>query len=81
MKPITDDVVLTLIEGAKRRQQSRDLGIAGETRLTKLALGIANGNGPVAAGAGARIISLDFARRTGRVRRTVSGLFCYAPRA
>ncbi len=72
MKPITDEIVLSLIERAERRRG---------------ALRPANSSEPVPADAvsgapsSGRIISLDFVRRRVRDRQTVSGLFCYAPRA
>lgn len=70
MKPITDDIVLSLIERAERRQRARHP---------------ANSAAPVSSStdrtpSSGRIISLDFVRRRARVPQTVSGVFCYAPR-
>ena len=73
MKPITDEIILSLIERAERRQKAAVP--ANDTQpLTKPILDIAHAGG-------GRIISFDFARRRARARQTVSGLFCYAPRA
>lgn len=71
MKPITDEIVRSLIERAERR----------ETATCP-----ANTPAPVPEGAAeglpssGRIISFDFMRRKVRSRQTVSGLFFYAPR-
>ena len=78
MKPITDDIVLTLIEGAKERQArnaARPMK-KGDARIIDLA---SRGNRQ-ASDRGGRVISLDVMRRAALVRRTVSGVFCYAPR-
>ena len=71
MKPITDDIVLSLIEGAKKRQRSIP----------------ANGTKPLRTDRAdstrserAKVISLDLVRPVRRVRQTVSGVFFYAPR-
>ena len=73
MKPITDEIILSLIERAERRQKAavpaNDSG-----PLSKRILDITHPEG-------GRIISLDLARRSARARQTVSGLFFYAPRA
>ena len=73
MKPITDEIILSLIERAERRQKAQ-VPANDTTPLSKPILDIAHPKG-------GRIISFDFARRKARARQTVSGLFCYAPRA
>ena len=80
MKPITDDIVLTLVEGAERRQPKSGAP-AGRSRLSARVIDFARWSGSVASDPGGRVIPLDFVRRAGQVRRTVSGVFCYAPRA
>ncbi len=79
MKPITDDIVLSLIEGAKKRQA----GTQARVRYGGLGariIDLADHNGKPASDLSGRVISLDVIRRAGVVRRTVSGVFCYAPR-
>ncbi len=73
MKPITDEIILSLIERAERRQKAASPA-NDTTPLSKSILDIAHPSG-------GRIISLDFSRRRMRAKRTVSGLFFYAPRA
>ena len=67
MKPITDDIVLSLIEGAKRRQHA--IAAANDAHGAK---GELSPRG--------KIISLDLARPVRRVRQTVNGVFFYSPR-
>ena len=71
MKPITDDIVLSLIERAERRCSA--LHPANEVQPVP---GAERSEAP----ASGRIISLDFVRRHMRSHQTVSGFFCYAPR-
>lgn len=66
MKPITDEIVLSLIERAERRQ-----GVLRPANKVD-AVSAEQPSG--------RIISLDFVRRRLAARQTVSGVFCYAPR-
>lgn len=72
MKPITDDIILSLIERAERREAS----LHPANSAAPLPSSSAN-----RAPSSGRIISLDLVRRRTRVRQTVSGVFCYAPRA
>ncbi len=67
MKPITDEIVVSLIERAERRQGTM-----------RPANDMKAGTRPDVA---ARIISLDLIRRCAKARETVTGVFCYAPRA
>ena len=71
MKPITDDIVLSLIERAERRGSA--LHPANEVQPVS---GASGADAP----ASGRIISLDFVRRHMRAKETVSGFFFYAPR-
>ncbi len=70
MKPITDDVVFSIMQGLERRER-RQMSAPDRVKqtLSEKILGF-EGN--------RRIISLDFARK--RARRTVSGVFCYVAR-
>ena len=70
MKPITDDVVFSIMQGLEKRERNQKAALktARETLPQKI-LGV-EGN--------RRIISLDLARR--KARRTVSGMFCYVAR-
>ncbi|MEM6384673.1 MAG: hypothetical protein AAF718_00415 [Pseudomonadota bacterium] len=70
MKPITDDVVFTILEGLEKREwNKRTVARGATTSLSDKLLGKMSGR---------RIISL---RRTPqRARRTVSGMFCYVAR-
>ncbi len=70
MKPITDDVVFSIMKGLEKRERSRvkALDVARKTLPEKIL-------GPVG---NRRVISLDLARR--RANATVSGVFCYAAR-
>ncbi len=62
MKPITDDVVFSILKGLEKRERSNRTSPANNAaRVLRPA-----GN--------KRIISLDVARQA---RRTVSGVFCY----
>lgn len=72
MKPITDEIVLSLIERAERRQ--RACLPANDTAP------ITGTKSAVASSGRSRVISLDFVRRATRAHETVSGVFCYAPR-
>ncbi len=72
MKPITDEIVRSLIERAERRETAKC------PANTAAPIPPAAKDGSPSSG---RIISFDFMRRTVRSRQTVSGLFCYAPRA
>ena len=72
MKPITDDIVLSLIEGAKQRQKKN--GSANCARATR-----SNAQSDAKA-EGGKIISLDFSRPVRRVRQSMSGVFFYTPR-
>lgn len=70
MKPITDDVVFSIMEGLEKREKNRKAALeAAKIALPGKILG-PEGN--------RRIISLDLARQ--RARRTVSGMFCYVAR-
>ena len=72
MKPITDEVIRSLIERAERRQ--RALSPANDTApLTKGKAALANTKK-------SQVISLDFVRRSNRNKQTISGVFCYTPR-
>ena len=62
MKPITDDVVFSILKGLEKRERSTNLSPA-HTSARIL--------GPIG---NKRIISLDVARQA---KRTVSGMFCY----
>lgn len=68
MKPITDEIIHSLIEGAERRQPG---------------LRAANDGFPLSKSSelsrrGLRIISLERAHPALRLRETVNGVFCYA---
>ncbi len=68
MKPITDEVILSLMESAERRQRTQ--APANDTaRPSKPIIELARLEG------GGRIISLDFMRRKARAKQTVSGRF------
>lgn len=70
MKPITDEVVFSIMQGLERRERRQKAALERtKASLTEKILGF-EGN--------RRIISLDFARK--RARRTVSGVFCYVAR-
>ena len=72
MKPITDEIVLSLIERAERRQRAY-LPANDTAPITQ--------KKPALTSSGeSRVISLDFVRRATRAHETVSGVFCYAPR-
>ncbi len=76
MKPITEEIVLTLIERAERRQNATKPANDPQPRLPDSK--DADADGEEAEDEDCRVIRLDFARRTARVRQTVSGVFCYA---
>jgi len=65
MKPITDDVVFSILKGLEKRERSKDTA---STKTSDRVLG------PMGT---KRIISLDLARQA---KRTVSGVFCYVAR-
>lgn len=74
MKPITEEIVLTLIERAERRQNATEpandpLPLLPESK---------DAEGEETEEEDCRVIRFDFARRTARVRQSVSGVFCYA---
>ena len=71
MKPITDDVVFSILQGLEKRE--RRLKGVQSVRTAQLHEKILKRDGD------RRIISLDFARA--RARRTVSGMFCYVVRS
>ncbi len=66
MKPITDDVVFSILQGLEKRERNAN----SIRKVTKTGLS-ARILGPIG---NKRIISLDAARQA---RRTVSGVFCY----
>ncbi|MCG6882258.1 MAG: hypothetical protein LJE62_00725 [Silicimonas sp.] len=69
MKPITDDVVFSIMKGLEKRERNKTaLYVARKTLPEKILGSIGN----------RRVISLDVARR--RANRTVSGMFCYVAR-
>ena len=71
MKPITDDVVFSILEGLEKHERQRKVARnAAKIALPNKVLG-SMGNG--------RIISFDLARQ--RAKRTVSGMFCYVARS
>ena len=70
MKPITDDVVFSIMEGLEKRERRQKAALeAAKAKLPEKVLGSLGNR---------RIISLDMARS--RARRTVSGMFCYVAR-
>ena len=70
MKPITDDVVFSIMKGLEKRERTRQAALeTARTTLPEKILGRTGNRG---------IISFDLARR--RARRTVSGMFCYVAR-
>ncbi|MGR3514422.1 MAG: hypothetical protein ACU0GG_16820 [Paracoccaceae bacterium] len=70
MKPITDDVVFSILEGLEERERKRRVAAeAAKIALPDKVLGSLSNR---------RIISFDLARS--RARRTVSGMFCYVAR-
>ncbi|MEM7752164.1 MAG: hypothetical protein AAF230_02055 [Pseudomonadota bacterium] len=70
MKPITDDVVFSIMKGLEQRERRKKAAMeAAKMALPEKILGPAGNR---------RIISLVHARR--RARRTVSGMFCYVAR-
>ncbi len=71
MKPITDDVVFSIMQGLEKRER-RNKGVHG-AKTAALHEKILRRDGD------RRIISFDFARQ--RARRTVSGMFCYVVRS
>ncbi len=70
MKPITDDVVFSIMQGLEKRERRQNKVQVGKTATLHEKLLKRDGD--------RRIISLDFARN--RARRTVSGMFCYVVR-
>lgn len=70
MNPITDEVILSLMESAERRQRSQ--APASET---------ARPSKPITHPEGGRIISLEFTHRKARARQMVGGLYCNLHRA
>ena len=64
MKPITDDVVFSILKGLEKRERSK-------TKIPGAATHSARIFGPIG---NKRIISLDVARQA---KKTVSGMFCY----
>ncbi len=70
MKPITDDVVFSIMKGLEKRERTQKAAL--ETARVTLPEKIL---GPLG---NRRIISLDLARQ--RARRTVSGVYCYVAR-
>lgn len=69
MKPITDDVVFSIMKGLEKRERTQRARLeATRMSLPDRVLGSI---------ASKRVISLDFARQA---RRTVSGVFCYVAR-
>lgn len=66
MKPITDDVVHTLMQGIAKRE-SRSVRQSGSAKIIKFARGVAKQDD---------IISLDAVR----ARKSISGVFCYVAR-
>ena len=66
MKPITDDVVFSILQGLEKRERSKQ-----GKKTTKKNGATARILGPIG---NKRIISLDMARQA---RRTVSGVFYY----
>ncbi len=69
MKPITDDVVFSIMQGLEKREK-RNGALAGRTSALHETI--------LKRDSDRRIISFDFARN--RARRTVSGMFCYVAR-
>lgn len=70
MKPITDDVVFSIMKGLEKRERRQKAAIeAAKIALPEKILGPAGNR---------RIISLGLARQ--RAQRTVSGMFCYVAR-
>ena len=81
MKPITDDIVLALIKGAEKRQ-SKTRAHAGKRKPSARIIDFTRRDeSSVASDPGGRVIALDFVRRAGQFRLTVSGVFCFAPRS
>ncbi len=71
MKPITDDVVFSIMQGLEKRERRNN---SAQDKVTAaLHEKILKRDGD------RRIISFDFARK--RARRTVSGMFCYVVRS
>lgn len=66
MKPITDDMVFSILQGLEKRERKPQ-----GKKITKVNKITARILGPIG---DRRIISLDAARQA---RRTVSGMFCY----
>ena len=71
MKPITEDVVFSILQGLEKRERRKTP--VQDAKTAALHEKILNRDSD------RRIISLDFARR--RARRTVSGMFCYVVRS
>ncbi len=71
MKPITDDVVFSIMQGLEKRERRKN---SAQDKVTA-----ALHEKILKRGGDRRIISLDFARN--RARRTVSGMFCYVVRS
>jgi len=70
MKPVTDDVVFSIMEGLEERERKKRAALeAAKIALPDKVLG-SMGN--------RRVISFDLAKQ--RARRTVSGMFCYVAR-
>lgn len=65
MKPITDDVVFSILKGLEKRERK----IGGATKMSDRVLG------PIGQ---KRAITLDIARQA---KRTVSGVFCYVAKS
>lgn len=71
MKPITDDVVFSIMQGLEKRERRKNSTHDNVTAALHEKILKRDGD--------RRIISLDFARK--RARRTVSGMFCYVVRS
>jgi hypothetical protein len=78
MKPITDDIVQSLLDSLEKRAASGGVPDAGS--MTGRVLRFRGGEAPESALARGKAAVLDFsqARQMRRARRTVSGVFHYS---
>jgi len=80
MKPITDDVVFSLMRGLEEREKDALYNRARNMRAgngNRMATRITDFTRAIGKGA---VISLDAVREARRESETVRGLFCYSPR-
>lgn len=78
MKPITDEMVHSLIRGMAAREKDEIARRAAEVRGSGIQARVIRFARAVRPSA--EVVSLDAVRKAAGARRTVRGIFCYAPR-